>query len=188
MNPPTRISFSLLFFLTLTLLIACARPTATQTANANANQAASTQPSSGPGARVDKFVGSWGGYSGRSSAVSGQVSLDSRFMNTVVKQTGPGAVIFEGDIWQAKGSLRYDAAADKYLLSFEAEDFPKLTDVPLKFSGAEGYAGEATLSQKGKEAKATVTIKDEQGTSHWSMRVNQGKDMWSFRIALGKEK
>jgi hypothetical protein len=188
MNPPTKNLFSLLC-LTLLVMIGCARPSGTQSVNTNGSPAAQNQPSSGPGARVDRFVGSWGGYSGRSSGVSGQVSMDSRFMNIVVKQTAPGAVSVEGDIWQAKGGLRYDSGSDKYLLSFEAEDFPKLTDVPLKFSDTEGYSGESTISHKGKDATTTVSIKDDdKGRSQWSLRVNQGKDMWSLRFTLGKEK
>ena len=189
MIPPTKTFLSEFLVLAAIVLTGCAgRSGPAAQANTNASQATTTAKSSGPGARLDRFVGSWGGYAGRSSAVSGQVGIDSRFMNIVVKQSSPGAVALEGDVWQAKGGLRYDAGSDKYLLSFEAEDFPKVSDLPMKFSEADGFSGETTLTHKGKEAKATATIKDDKGQSQWGVKVNQGKDLWSVTIRLGKDK
>lgn len=121
--------------------------------------------------------------------MSGKVGIDSRFMNVVVKQSSPGAVALEGDVWQAKALLRYDAGGDRYLLNLEAEDFPKVAELPMKFSDSDGFAGETTITHKGKEAKATATIKDDdKGQSQWNVKVNQGKDMWSVTIRLGRDK
>src|SRR5204863_7171452 len=127
--------------------------------------------SSGSAARLDRFVGECGSYCSRASAVSGQVGIDSRFMKTKVKKTSADAVSIEGDVWKAKCILRYDSSSQKYLLSFSAEDFPGITDVPMTFSETEGFAGEATFKNGGKEAKATATIKDDKGVAELHMTL-----------------
>ena len=174
-------------------LASCGAPSDKKTegngANANANQNAANVPakSSGPAARLDRFVGSWGGYAGRTTAVSGKVGLDSRFMKSVVKQAGPDTVALEGDIWQAKATLKYDTNSQKYLLSLTAEDFPQISDLPMSFSDSDGFSGDTTFTNKGKEFKAKATIKDDKGASEWHLNVTQGKDMWGLTIRLGKE-
>jgi len=155
-------------------------------ANTNDTRISPSTNSSGPGARLDRFVGSWGGYAGKTTAVSGQVGLDSRWMKVTVKQVSPGSIALDGDIWQAKATLKYDATSDKYLLTFAAEDFPQVTEMPMTFSEADGFSGTSMFTNKGKEFKAKATIKDDKGESEWKMNVTQAKDMWNMTIRLGK--
>ena len=159
----------------------------TQSGPANSTSQPNTTTSSGPGAKLDRFVGEWGAYSSRSSSVSGKVGLDSKFVKTTVKKTSGDAVMLEADSWLAKGALRYDSASQKYLLSLTAEDFPGLNNLPMTFSDSDGFSGETTFKNGDKEYKATATIKDDKGASQWEAKVTQGKDFWSLRLRLGKD-
>jgi hypothetical protein len=52
----------------------------------------------------------------------------------------------------------------------------------MTFSETEGFAGETTFKNGGKEGKATATIKDDKGVSESQMKLAQGKDYWSYHI------
>lgn len=154
---------------------------------ANLNTNSSGPPGESNLARLDRFVGSWGGYAARSTVVSGKAGIDSRWMNVNAKRVTPDAVGLEGDVWQTKASLKYDKSTEKYFLSIEAEDFPRVAELPMTFSETEGFSGETTFKYKGKEYKAKATIKDNKGASEWHASVTQGKDLWNLTIRLGKE-
>ena len=159
--------------------------------NPNDNPANLSTNSSGQGAgslgRLDRFVGTWGGYASKSTSVSGEVGLESRWMKVTVKQVTPDTVGLDGDVWGAKATLKYDTSSGRYLLSFGAEGFPQVADLPLSFSEAEGFSGATTFTNNGKEFKATATIKEDKGGSDWRLSVTQRKDMWNLTIHLGKE-
>jgi hypothetical protein len=181
---------------TVIAFVSCGGPRDTSTkggpsnTNPNDNPANLSTNSSGQGdgnlARLDRFVGTWGGYAARSTSVSGQVGIDSRWMKVIVKQATPGTVGLEGDVWEAKATLKYDTSSGKYLLSSQAEGFPQVAALPLTFSEADGFVGATTFTNNGKEFKAKATIKDDKGESEWHLVVTQGKDMWSLTIRLGK--
>ena len=199
MIEPTKSSLRVFVISILAVIafVSCGGPRDTSTkggpsnTNPNDKSANLSTNSSGPGdsnlARLDRFVGTWGGYAGRSTAVSGQVGIDSRWMKVTVKQVTRGTVGLEGDVWEAKATLKYDPASGNYLLSFGAEGFPQVTDLPLTFSEADGFSGATTFKNNGKEFKAKATIKDDKGESEWRLGVTQGKDMWNLTIRLGKE-
>lgn len=183
--PPTRVQLAIL---TGSLLAICFPGCTKKSVDSTNHEAApgNATAHSVPATRLDAFVGQWGGHAGRSSAVSGKIGLDSRFMKTTVKKISAEAILLEGDIWSAKGTLRFDNDTQKYLLSFTAEDFPGVTNIPLSFSDSDGFSGESTFKNAGKEYKATATIKDDKGVSDWQIKVTQGKDFWSLTVRLGK--
>jgi len=188
MNHPTKTGLLIFACTLIAIVVAGSGCKKNQSGPANtASQPGNTTTSSGPGAKLDRFVGDWGSYGSRTSSVSGKIGLDSKFVKTTVKKTSGDAVMLEGDSWLAKGALRYDPATQKYLLSLTAEDFPGVNNLPLTFSDSEGFAGETTFKNGDKEYKATATIKDDKGSSLWEIKVTQGKDFWSLRLRLGKE-
>jgi hypothetical protein len=182
---------------TVIAFVSCGGPSNTSTKGGPSNTNPNDKPanlstnSSGQGdanlARLDRFVGTWGGYAGRSTSVSGEVGIDSRWMKVTVKQVTPGTVGLEGDVWEAKATLKYDPTSGRYLLSFGAEGFPPVADLPVTFSEADGFSGATTFTNNGKEFKAKATIKDDKGESEWRLGVTRGKDMWNLTIRLGKE-
>jgi hypothetical protein len=191
---------SLRAFVSICTMIAfasCGRLSGTRTesgsSNTNLNDSSANlstnSPRQGDGnlAKLDRFVGTWGGYASRSTSVSGQVGIDSRWMKVTVKQVTPGTVGLEGDVWEAKATLKYDAPSARYLLSFGAEGFPQVADLLLTFSETDGFSGATTFTNNGKEFKAKAAIKDDKGESEWHLGVTQGKDMWNLTIRLGKE-
>lgn len=198
MIEPTKLSLRFLIGIFAVLaLVSCGRPSATGTKDSPSNLNPKDNPanlsanSSGQGAdslaRLDRFVGTWGGYSSKSTSISGEIGLESRWLKVIVKQVAPGTVGLEGDIWGAKATLKNDTSSGSYLLSFEAEDFPQVADLPLTFSEAEGFTGAKTFTNNGKEFKAKATIKDDKGGSEWGLGVTQGKDKWNLTMRLGKE-
>jgi|SRR5688572_30047343 len=173
-------------------LLSCGPASDTGTKGSASNTNPKDNPSAGQGAgslgRLDRFVGTWGGYSSKSTSISGEVGLESRWVKVVVKQVSPGTVGLEGDVWGAKATLKNDQGSEKYLLSFEAEGFPQVAELPLSFSDADGFFGDTTFTNKGKEFKAKATIKsDDKGGSEWGLGLTQGKDKWNLTMRLGKE-
>jgi len=138
-------------------------------------------------ARLDRYVGSWGGYSGRSTSISGAVDLTSAWVKVVARKTTPGAIELEGNLWGAKAALKYDKTSARYLLSWSADGFPPVVELPVQFSKPAGFAGAATFTCNGKECEAKAAIKEEKdGGSEWTLVVTQGKDNWRLRLSLGK--
>jgi hypothetical protein len=199
MIEPTKASLRIFVSIcTVIAFVSCGGLSGTRTkggpANTNLNNTSANLSTNSPTqgdanlVRLDRFVGTWGGYAGKSTSISGQVGIDSRWMKVTVKRVTPGTVGLEGDVWDAKASLKYDATAARYLLSFGAEGFPQVADLPLTFSETEGFSGATTFTNNGKEFKAKATIKDDdKGESEWHLGVTQGKDMWNLTIRLGKE-
>jgi hypothetical protein len=197
-EPTTSGLRTLISILALLALVSCGRPSDTGTKGSPSNTNPKDNPanlstnSSGQGAdtpgKLDRFVGTWGGYSSKSTSISGEVGLESRFMKVIVKQVAPGTVGLEGDVWGARATLKNDTSSGSYLLSFEAENFPQVAELPLTFSEADGFIGARTFTNNGKEFKAKAAIKnDDKGGSEWGLRVTQGKDKWNLTMRLGKE-
>ena len=139
-------------------------------------------------ARLDRYVGSWGGYSSKTTSISGLVNLTSAWVDLVAKKAAPNAIELQGKPWDVKAALRFDKASGKYLLGWSAEGFPPVADLPVQFSEG-GFTGIATLTCNGKECQAEATIKEtDGGGSEWTLVVNQSKDRWSLRLRLGKGK
>src|SRR3989442_14932298 len=75
-------------------------------------------------ARLDHYVGSWGGYSGRTTRISGAIEITSAWAKVGVKKTISDAIELEGNLWEAKAILKYDKASARYLLGWSADGFP----------------------------------------------------------------
>ncbi|HTP86626.1 MAG TPA: hypothetical protein VMJ34_06755 [Bryobacteraceae bacterium] len=139
-------------------------------------------------AQLDQYVGEWGGYAGWSTSISGQVDLTSRFVKTTVKKTSAGAIELTANQWGAKAAMRFDKAAQKFLLNWSADGFPAVTDVPL-MEAAGGFTGTSTFACDGGECRATAEIKPKDGGgSDWEMVVTRGRDRFRVSLTLGKEK
>ena len=184
---PTRLGSLASVLIVIAVAINCGKKTEGSQPNTNANSETAASKSSGPAARLDRFVGDWGGYGGRTSAVSGKVGLDSRFIKTNVKRTSGDSLTLIGEKWEIKATLKYDNDSQKYLLSLAAEDFPGVTNVPMTFSETDGFSGETTFKNGSKEFKGTATIKDDKGAAEWQVKLTQGKDFWNLHIRLGKD-
>ncbi len=139
-----------------------------------------------PSAKLDRYVGSWGGYAGRGITLSPDITADSAWMNVVVKKTAPDTIALQGSIWGAKATLRYDKSSSKYLLGWEADQFPPVADLPLQFSEQDGFSGSMTISYKGNPAEVKATIKNKGEESDWGIEITQGRNRWSMSLTLGK--
>ena len=138
-------------------------------------------------ARLDRYVGSWGGYSGRTTSISGSIDITSAWMKVGVRKTTPDAIELEGNLWGAKAVLKYNKTSAKYLLSWSADNFPPVVDLPVQFSEPAGFVGAATFACKGKECEAKATIKEgKDGGSEWELIVTQGRDKWHLSLGMGK--
>ncbi len=138
-------------------------------------------------AQLDQYAGEWGGYGGWSTSISGKIDLTSRFVITTVKKTGEDAIELTANQWGAKAVLRFDKAAQKFLLSWSADGFPSVTDVPLA-EKAGGFTGASTFACEGGQCKATAEIAPKKdGTSEWEMVVTRGRDRFRVSLTLGRE-
>ena len=138
-------------------------------------------------ARLDHYVGSWGGYSGRTTSISGSIDITSAWVKVGVKKTTSDAIELEGSLWGAKAALRFDNTSAKYLLSWSVDGFPPVVDLAVQFAEPAGFVGAATFTCKGKECEAKATIKEgKDGGSEWELVVTQGKNKWRLSLGLGK--
>lgn len=150
----------------------------------------------GEEAKLESFIGKWGGYTGSRSTISGSVDIQSRYMHVAVTKSKLGALDLTGtvvgmtraepDTTVLKATLRFDKKAGKYLLSYTAKG-PSVTDLPLTYTEAEGFSGTMSFTREGKEFTATATIKDKKGVPEWELGCSQGRDSWSFRFGLAKD-